>query len=74
MESQVVTLVMWAQETGQGAQLCVTSPVGQLVLAHPSSGQGSAVEQGRKSKLFKFVIFWILGFLGVFLGVFRSLK
>lgn len=38
---------MWAQDTGQGAQLCLTSPVGQLVLVHPSSGQGSGVGQGK---------------------------
>lgn len=43
---------MWAQDTGQGAQLCLTNPVGQLMLAHPSSGQGSGGGQGRKGKKF----------------------
>lgn len=44
---------MWAQDIGQGAQLYLNSPVGQLVLAHPSSGQGSGVRQGGE----KFIIF-----------------
>ncbi len=47
----MVPLLMWAHDSGQGAQLCLISPVGQLVLAHPLSGQGPGVEQGGR-KLF----------------------
>lgn len=31
---------MWPQDKGQGVQLCLTRPVGQLMLAHPSLGHG----------------------------------
>lgn len=44
---------MWAQDTGQGAQLCLTRPLGQLVLVHPSSGQGSGVGQGKVKVILK---------------------
>ncbi len=57
--SQVVPLLMWAHDSGQGAQLCLISPVGQLVLAHPLSGQGPGVEQGgRKLCLCAFFFVW----------------
>lgn len=42
----MVPLLMWAQDSGQGAQLCLTKPGGQLVLVHPSSGHVSGVGQG----------------------------
>lgn len=51
--SHVVPLLMWAQDTGQGAQLCLTRPLGQLVLVHPSSGQGSGVGRGEIKVVFK---------------------
>lgn len=49
--TQVVPLLMCPQDTGQGAQLCLTRPGGQLVFVHPSSGQASGVRQERLSFL-----------------------
>lgn len=51
---------MWAQDNGQGAQLCLTSPVGQLVLAHESLGQGSGVKIGRREVMVIFSPVFIL--------------
>lgn len=68
MGSQDVPLLMWAQDIGQGAQLCLTSPVGQLVLTHPSSGQGSKVGQGRR----KHLLCILMGFFLVFFVLFHD--
>lgn len=42
---------MWAQDMGQGAQLCLTRPEGQLAFTQPSSGQRPESDEEVKSLL-----------------------
>lgn len=58
--SQVVPLLTWLQVFGQGAQLCRTSPVGQLVFSHPSLGHGSKEKKERAVHFYFVIIIWLL--------------